>query len=443
MTNSLDRKITLSSLLKFAAPTIASTLLMEIYGIIDGLFVARLIGTDALSAVNITFPLILVTIAIGMMFGTGGSALVARQLGQKRELTARQNFSLTVLAALGSGILFSVLGLVFLKPLLIFLGANEQLFSYCYEYACVCLFFMPLALFTGTFSMFYITRGRAVLGLIFSSIGGITNVVLDYVFIALCGMGLRGAALATGIGYALAGTIGFIYFSVNRRGSLYFVKPKFKPYVISKICINGSSEMVTNLSVCLVTILLNNIVIRLAGSDGVAAITVVLYMQTLLMSVCFGYSMGIAPLTSYNYGKRETPHLRKIFSISTKMIGIMSVFVFLLCLSQSGRLIGLFVNEDTTVYKMALRGFKLFAACFLFMGLNIYASALFTALSNGKVSALLSFCRTFVFVVGLLLLLPLWWEMTGVWLAIPIAEAMSFLMTLFYFRKYKDVYRFA
>lgn len=443
MTSSLDRKITLSSLLKFAAPTIASTLLMEIYGIIDGLFVARLIGTDALSAVNITFPLILVTIAIGMMFGTGGSALVARQLGQKREQTARQNFSLTVLVALAAGILFSVLGLVFLKPLLIFLGADEQLFPYCYEYAYVCLFFMPLALFTGTFSMFYITRGKAVLGLIFSSIGGITNVVLDYVFIALCDMGLRGAALATGIGYALAGTIGFIYFSVNRRGSLYFVKLKFKPYVISKICINGSSEMVTNLSVCLVTILLNNIVIRLAGSDGVAAITVVLYMQTLLMSVCFGYSMGIAPLTSYNYGKRETPHLQKIFSISTKMIGTMSVFVFLLCLSQSGKLIGLFVDEDTTVYKMALRGFKLFAACFLFMGLNIYASALFTALSNGKVSALLSFCRTFVFVVGLLLLLPVWWEMTGVWLAIPIAEAMSFLMTLFYFRKYKDVYRFA
>lgn len=185
MTNSLDRKITLGSLLKFAAPTIASTLLMEIYGIIDGLFVVHLVGTDALSAVNISFPLILVTIAIGMMFGTGGSALVARQLGQKRELTARQNFSLTVLVALGAGVLFSVLGLMFLKPLLIFLGANEQLFPYCYEYAYVCLFFMPLALFTGTFSMFYITRGRAVLGLIFSSIGGITNVILDYV-LSLC-----------------------------------------------------------------------------------------------------------------------------------------------------------------------------------------------------------------------------------------------------------------
>lgn len=442
MTNSLDRKITLGSLLKFAAPTIASTLLMEVYGIVDGLFVVRLIGTDALSAVNIAFPLLLVTIAIGMMFGTGGSALVARQLGQKRELTARQNFSLTVLTALAAGVFFSVLGLVFLKPLLFFLGADERLFPYCYEYARLCLPFMPLALFTGVFSLFYITRGKAVLGLVFSSVGGVTNIVLDYVFIAVCGMGLGGAALATGIGYALAAAIGFVYFSVNRKGSLYFVKPKFKPYVISKVCINGSSEMVTNLSVCLVTILLNNIVIRLAGADGVAAITVVLYMQTLLMSVCFGYSMGIAPLTSYNYGKREAARLKKIFSISTKMIGTISVFVFLFCLLQSHRLIGLFVNADTVVYAMASQGFKLFAACFLFMGLNIYASALFTALSDGKVSALLSFCRTFVFVVGLLLLLPLRWKMTGVWLAIPVAESMSFVMSLFYFWKYKDVYRF-
>lgn len=443
MTNSLDRKISIGSLLKFAAPTIASTLLMEVYGIIDGLFVVHLIGTEALSAVNITFPVILVIIAVGMMFGTGGSALVARQLGQKREQVARQNFTLITIVALLAGIFVSLLGLIFLDPLLFFLGANEQLYDYCYEYAHTCLFFLPLMLFTGTFSMFYITRGRAVLGLIFSSIGGITNVVLDYVFIAVFDMGLRGAALATGIGYALVGLIGFIYFSINRRGSLYFVTPKWKAYVISKICINGSSEMVTNLSVCFVTILLNNIVIRLAGSDGVAAITVVLYMQTFLMSICFGYSMGIAPLTSYNYGKRQTAHLQKIFAISTKMIGLISLGVYVFCLWQAGFLIGLFVKAGSHVYELAYDGFKLFALCFLFMGLNIYASALFTALSNGKVSALLSFCRTFVFVVGLILLLPVWWEMTGVWLAIPIAEAMSFLMTLFYFRKYKDVYRFA
>ena len=302
---------------------------------------------------------------------------------------------------------------------------------------------MPLMLFMGTFSMFYITRGKAVLGLIVSSVGGITNIVLDYVFIAVFDMGLRGAALATGIGYALSGIIGFVYFAVNRNGSLYFVRPKFRSYVISKVCINGSSEMVTNLSICFVTVLLNNIVIRLAGSDGVAAITVVLYMQTLLMSVCFGYSMGIAPLTSYNYGKRETPRLKKIFSISTKMIGAISATVFFLCVWQSRFLIGLFVDAGTHVYEMALSGFKVFSICFLFMGLNIYASALFTALSDGRTSALLSFCRTFVFVVGFLLLLPILWQMTGVWLAIPLAEAISFLMTLYYFRKYKDVYKFA
>ena len=443
MTSILDKKITLSFLLKFAAPTILSTLLMEVYAMVDGVFVVHLVGTEALSSINITFPLILVMVAVGMMFGTGGSALVARQLGQKKQEVARQNFSLTVLSAFVCGILLSGLGLLFLKELLILLGANEQLFDYCYQYAKLCLYFMPLALFTGTFSMFYITRGKAILGLIFSSIGGMTNIILDYIFIAVCDMGLQGAALATGIGYSLTALIGFTYFSMNRRGSLYFVKPKLKFYVISKICINGSSEMVTNLSVCFVTVLLNNIVIRLSGSDGVAAITVVLYIQTLLMSLCFGYSMGIAPLTSYNYGKRETQHLQKIYSLSTRMITAISVFVFIFCLTQSGMLIGLFVEEGSLVYDMALNGFRLFSFGFLFMGMNIYTSALFTALSDGRVSALLSFCRTFVFVVGFLILLPLWLQMTGVWLSIPLAETVSFCMTLYYLGKYKNIYRFA
>ena len=443
MTSILDKKITLSFLLKFAAPTILSTLLMVVYAMVDGVFVVQLVGTEALSSINITFPLILVMVAVGMMFGTGGSALVARQLGQKKQEVARQNFSLTVLSAFVCGILLSGLGLLFLKELLILLGANEQLFDYCYQYAKLCLYFMPLALFTGTFSMFYITRGKAILGLIFSWIGGMTNKILDYIFSAVCDMGLQGAALATGIGYSLTALIGFTYFSMNRRGSLYFVKPKLKFYVISKICINGSSEMVTNLSVCFVTVLLNNIVIRLSGSDGVAAITVVLYIQTLLMSLCFGYSMGIAPLTSYNYGKRETQHLQKIYSLSTKMITAISVFVFIFCLTQSGMLIGLFVEEGSLVYDMALNGFRLFSFGFLFMGMNIYTSALFTALSDGRVSALLSFCRTFVFIVGFLILLPLWLQMTGVWLSIPLAETVSFCMTLYYLGKYKNIYRFA
>ncbi|MBR1777724.1 MAG: MATE family efflux transporter [Alphaproteobacteria bacterium] len=439
----LNRKITTAGLLRFAAPTVFGMILLEIFGIIDGLFVVHLIGTKALSALNITFPLILGVVAIGAMFGAGGNALTARQLGQKRENDARQNFSLIMIAAMIAGILFAGIMLLFLTPVLSFFGADEELMPLCHDFAHVYSFFIPLTLFSCAFPMFYITRGQAVLGTIFSSLGGLTHIILDYVFIGIYDMGLRGAGLATGIGYSLIGIIGFIYFYFNRNGNIYFVRPKFRPYVIIKTCTNGASEMVTNLSICIVTVLLNNIVMRLAGSDGVAAITVVLYLQTSLTSACFGYSIGISPLISYNYGKRDFGRLKRIFFRSVKMLACASLAVFLLCFWKADRLIRLFVEPQTTVYQMALIGCRLFAPCFLFMGLNIFASALFTAFSNGKVSALLSFCRTFLFVSSALVILPYFWQMTGVWLSVPAAEAVSFIMTVYFIKKYKSFYHFA
>lgn len=430
-------------MLRFSAPTVFGMILLEVFGIIDGLFVVHLIGTKALSALNITFPIILGVIAIGTMFGSGGNALVARQLGQKRETDARQNFTLIMIAALITGILFAGLVLLFLKPLLSLLGADEELMPLCYDFAYIYSFFSPLVLFCCAFPMFYITQGQAGLGMFFSSLGGLTHIVLDYVFIGVFDMGLRGAGLATGIGYSLIGVIGFVYFYFNRNGNVFFVRPKFRGYVIVKACFNGMSEMVTNMSVCVVTILLNNIVMRFAGSDGVAAITVVLYMQTSLTSACLGYSIGVSPLISYNYGKRETERLKRIFFRSMKMLSGVSVIVFFLCFWKADLLIRYFVEPDTAVYKMALEGSRLFAPCFLFMELNIFASALFTALSNGKVSAILSFCRTFLFVAGALLILPHFWQMTGVWLSVPAAEALSFVMAVYCFKKYKAVYHFA
>ena len=443
MTNALDRKISAASLLKFAAPTILSMLLMEVFGIVDGLFVVRLIGTDALSAVNITFPIILMSLAVGMMFSSGGSALVARRLGQKREREARRNFSLIALSAFVSGGAMAALGLKFLKPLLYFLGSNDALFDMCYEYAHTSLLFMPITIFSCVFFMFYIARGKAALGMAITASAGLINVILDYVFIAVLDMGLFGAALATGIGYSASGLFGLLYFTLNRRGSLYLEKPKWSRFVLFKACFNGASEMVSNVSVCIVTVLLNNIVMRLAGSDGVAAITVVLYMQTSLMSVCFGYSMGISPLVSYNYGKRETARLKRTFSISLKLIGLVSAGVFAFCNLATAGLVGLFVDKGTHVFEMAYGGLRLFSFTFLCMGLNVFASALFTALSNGKVSAILSFCRTLLFVVGFLLILPVLWQMTGVWLSVPLAEALSCALSVWCFAKYKNVYKFA
>ena len=245
MNEALDQKITTAGLLRFAAPTIFGMILLEVFGIIDGLFVVHLIGTEALSALNITFPVVLGVIAIGSMFGAGGNALVARQLGQKRETDARQNFSLIVWVALGTGIAFSVFMFLFLDPILILFGADDQLLPYCRDFVFIYLFFIPLALFPCVFSMFYITCGKAVLGMLISTLGGLIHIILDYVFIGMYGMGLRGAGAAMGIGYSLIGVIGFVYFYLNRNGAVYFVRPKFRPYVIDqfvRLCRNDFNE---------------------------------------------------------------------------------------------------------------------------------------------------------------------------------------------------------
>lgn len=441
-TSPLDKEITTPMLLKFATPTVLSMIFMEVFSIIDGLFVVRFLGTDALSALNITFPLISIMVAISAMFGSGGNALVARQLGQKREKDAKQNFSLIVWMALAAGIVLTVLILLSLRHLMYFFGSDDQLFPYCYDWAYTYSFFIPLTLFTCVFPMFYITQGKAFLGMLFSSLGGVTHIALDYVFIVIFNMGIKGAALACGIGYALVGVIGFVYFAVNRRGNIYFVRPKFRPYVLAKTCMNGVSEMVTNLSICIVTILFNNVVIRLAGPDGVAAITVIFYMQTALLSTCFGYSIGISSLISFNYGKAEWRRLKQIYTKSVGMLSFISLAAFAFCFFKADLLIRLFLESGTSVYQMAVEGSRLFAFCFLFMGLNVFASALFTALSNGRISAILSFFRTFLFLSVALLILPVFWKMNGVWLAVPVSEGLSFIMAIYYGYKYKAFYHF-
>ena len=440
--HALDKNITGGMLMKFALPTIISMVFMSIYSVVDGAFVSQFVGTNALSAVNIVMPLITVTIALGTMLGTGGNAVVARKMGEGREPEARRDFSMLTILALAIGLVFTVVGFLFLQPLLRLMGANDAIFSLCYEYAVVTLYFIPMTMLGMLFQVFFITAGKAHLGLAFSVMGGLCNIILDYVFIDADRMGISGAALATGIGYSVPGMIGFFYFAVKRRGLLFFVRPRFDGRVILKSCTNGSSEMITNLSMGIVTLLLNIILMQMEGENGVAAITIILYAQYLLSSAYMGYSMGIAPVISYNYGKRDYDRLKKIHRISKTVLLISSVFTFGLSLAFAEPLVAIFSPAGTAVYQMAVQGFRIFAACFLFMGFSIYGSALFTALSNGRVSAILSFLRTLVFVVASVLLLPYIMGLDGVWIAIPVAELLGFLVTLFFLWKLKDVYRY-
>lgn len=441
--NQLDVNITTNSLLKFAMPSILSMLVMSLYSMADGIFVARLIGTTALSAVNICMPLIQFSTALGMMLATGGSAIIAKKMGEGKEREANENFTLITLAALVLGVLIVVVGLTAIDPLIRFLGANDEVYQYCYDFTFVILFFMPVGMFAMLYQVFFITAGRAKLGLLLNVLGGVATVLLNYILLAKFGMGISGSAFASGLGFTVPGIVGVLYFIFNRRGSLYLVKPKMDLYVLIKSCTNGSSEMVSNLSQSITLVLFNNILMRMAGADGVAAITILMYAKDLLISAYLGYSTGIAPIISYNYGKRDDENLKRSHAISMRATFIVSILVFALSEIFASPLVSIFTPQGTAVYGMAVHGFRIFALSFLFMGFSIYGSAMFTAFSDGVTSAVISFMRTLVFIVAAILLLPLVLGINGVWIAMPLAEILGLGVTMFYFKRYRGKYRYA
>ncbi len=439
----LDRKITMGMLFRFSLPTILSTVLMGIYWSVDGIFVSRLISTDALSAINIVMPIITFSLAIGHMFGSGGNALIAKKLGEGKGHEARQNFALLNVVALVVSVSLSVLGLVFLDPILRLLGADETLMGYCRAYAIPTLLLISFTISGTLFQMAFITVGKPKWGLIIALLGGVVNMVLDYLFIAVFRWGLMGAALATSIGYSIPSVVGLLYFLFARNGSLYLVKPRLDFSVICKSCTNGASEMVSSLSSGVVTILLNRILMRLGGANGVASITIILYVQGLLSSVYFGYVSGISPIVSYNYGKGDRERLKRIYSLSLKAITATSIVTLLASLAFTKPLVSIFAPSGSEVFQMAVEGFRIFSVSVLFMGLNVFSSAWFTALNDGRVSAILALFRTFIFIVASAILLPLVFGISGVWLSKPMAEILAFCMSVYYFKKMKHVYQYA
>ncbi len=443
MSNILAKKFTFGSLLKFALPNIVMMIFFSMYTMVDGVFVSRLIGTSALSAVNIVYPMINVVLAVGIMLATGGSAVIAKKMGEGNTSEARSNLSLIVCVGVAAGLTIMAVGLSFLNPLLRFLGASEAIYGYCYDYAFTMLLFAVPAILQMLFQTFFVTAGKPGLGLILTLLGGGTNIILDYVFIGPMGMGIAGAALATGIGYCIPGFFGLFYFLLHKKGTLHFGKPRFDGSVILKSCTNGSSEMVSNLAAAVTTLLMNIIMMRYLGEDGVAAITVILYAQFLLMALYLGYSGGVAPVIAYNYGDKNTEQLKVLLKISLRFIIICSAATFGVSFLAANGIVSVFSPPGTNVHELAVHGFMLFSPAYLFMGVNIFASAFFTALSNGKVSAIISFLRTFAFLVGMLLLLPYLIGAEGVWLAVPLAEAGALIVSVMYLRRMRRVYGYA
>ena len=433
MENRLDREFRFFSLLRFALPSVVMMIFTSLYSIVDGMFVSRFVGEDALAALNIVFPVMSLTMAAGVMLATGGSAIVARRMGSGEEQSALEGFSLLTAVGAAVGAVFSVLGLAAVEPICRLLGGEGALMAYCVPYLRIIMLFGPMSILQLMFQSFFVTAGRPGLGLGLTVAAGVANMVLDYVFIVPVGMGVAGAALATVVGYCIPAVAGLAFFALRRQG-LRFTRPKWDGRMLAGACFNGSSEMVSNLSSAVVTLLFNLTMLELLGPPGVSAITIVLYAQFLLTALYIGFSIGVAPVFSFNYGADNRKRLRSLFRSCLIFIAGSSVVLLLVALFIADGVVTVFSPRGSEVYDLAVHGFRLFAPMILFTGLNIFASALFTALSNGPVSALLSFLRTFGFLTAGLLLLPRLLEVDGVWLAVPAAELLSFGVSLWCFR---------
>ena len=440
--NTFEKKITPGFLLKFTLPSVIMMVFNSFYTMVDGGFVSNMVGTTALSAVNISYPLISLVFAIGIMLASGGSAVVAKQMGEGQQLKAKQSYTFIVTCGVVVGIIIAAIGLLFTKEISLLLGANEAIYEYCYDYILYISIFIPFAILQVLFQFFFVTAGKPNLGLILTILGGVANIFLDYLFMGPMNLGIKGAAIATGIGFTIPAVIGLIWFAKKEERLLCFTKPKFDGKVLFKTCTNGSSEMVSNLAVAVTTFLFNKLMMRYVGEDGVAALTIVLYAQFLFTAVFLGYTSGIAPLFSYNYGAQNEKRLKKLFKLSIIFITICSVGAYAFSLLLAAPVVGLFSAPNSAVYNLAIHGMDLFGISFLFMGFNIFASGLFTSFSNGLVSALLSFLRTFVFIILAIMILPKFLDVNGIWLSIPLAEVVALFVSLVFMIKYKKVYQY-
>lgn len=416
------------SLLRFAFPTVVMMVFMGLYTLVDTIFVAQFVNTDALSAINIVCPVVNLTVGLGTMLATGGNAIVSRKLGAGAGLEAREDFTLLVLAGAGLGVLLLLGGLIWLDPLLSALGASTLLFPYCRDYLLVLLLFLPANLLQTLFSNLLVTAGRPGLGFGLSAAAGLANILFDYIFIVPCGLGIQGAALGTGLGYLIPAIAGLIFFARNQ-GGLSFTAPKPRWGVLGESVWNGSSELVGQLSAAVTTFLFNRTMLSLLGEPSVAAITILIYAQFLLNTLFIGFSIGVAPILGFNYGNGNDAQQKAVLSISLRFIAAASVLIFACARLGGSFLVGLFADSTSPVYAIAVDGFAVFSYSFLFCGSNLFASALFTALSNGRLSAVLSFLRTFVLLAGGILLLPKLWGLAGVWLAVPAAEGCMFTVS--------------
>ena len=429
-------------LLRFTLPSIVMMIVASIYSVVDGLFVSNLVGDLALSAVNIIFPATMIIGAAGFMLGTGGSAIVARTLGEGDHELANRYFSMIIYSVIILGVILSVACAIFIEPIARLSGASDLLMDDCIAYGRIMMLGSAAFMLQVSFQSFLVVAEKPHMGLVLSISAGLTNMVLDYVFIAVFEMGVVGAALATVAGYCVGGLIPLVYFFRASPDRLCLSKTQFYPKEFLHTCTNGSSELMSNISASIVGILFNIQLMRIIGEAGVAAHSVMMYVDFVFIAAFLGFSVGSAPIVSYHYGAANHSELKNVFRKSITIIAVTSVVMVLISELLSRPLSFAFVGYDAALLDMTVHGFRLFALCYFFCGINIYASAFFTALSNGIISAFISFMRSLVLRGGLVLLMPIWLGLDGVWTSVIAAEALGACIAVCFFMMQRHKYHY-
>ncbi len=429
-------------LLRFTLPSIITMIFTSIYGVVDGFFVSNFVGKNPFTAVNFIMPFLMILGAVGFMFGTGGSALIAVTMGEGKPEKAKQLFSMFVYASIIGGIVIAALGIALVRPTASLLGAEGELLDNCVLYGRVILLALPAYILQFEFQSFFITAQKPQLGLAVTIAAGVTNMVLDALFVAVFRWGLVGAAAATALSQAVGGILPLLYFARKNTSLLQLTRTKYDGNAMRKACTNGSSELMTNISMSFISMLYNAQLIRYAGEDGVAAYGVLMYVNLVFLAAFIGYSVGVGPVISYHYGAGNREEMKNLLKKSLLVIGIFSVSMLFLSLGLARPLAMIFVSYDESLLAMTLRGFRIYSFSFLFAGIGIFGSAFFTALNNGLISALISFLRTLVFQAATVLLLPLLWGIDGIWISIDAAEFLATLVTIMFLAAKRKVYHY-
>ncbi len=438
----LSDHFTYGKLLRFTLPSIIMMIFTSIYGVVDGYFVSNFVGKTPFAAVNFIFPTLMVLGAVGSMLGSGGSALVAKTLGEGDIPKAKRLFSLFVYLTVGIGTVLAVFGIVFLRPIAAWLGATEAMLDDCVLYGRIILCAMPFQMLQFEFQSFFVTAEKPQLGLYVTLGAGVTNMVLDALLVAVLPLGLVGAALATALSQLVGGAVPILYFARRNDSLLQLCATRYDGKAVWQAASNGSSEFLSNVSMSMVSMLYNAQLIAYAGENGVAAYGTMMYVSFVFVAIFIGYSVGTAPVIGYHYGAQNHGELKSILKKSLVIMGIASVVMLVASEMLAMPLSRLFVGYDRELYDLTLRGFIIFSFSFVFSGLPIFGSSFFTALNNGPVSALISFLRTVVFQVVAVLLLPLVWGIDGVWISIVVAEAAAAVIAVICLFANKRKYRY-